>query len=68
MRACVQCKWAKNANSNIYGLDPRNLPPLECLYEKAVTRDPVWGVALCQLERNSARGCGKNGKFWEKKD
>lgn len=68
MKACVDCKHFKSAEPIHLGHVMSNTPP-ECTHPNAGTRDPIYGKALCQNERNlgGKRGCGKNGKNWEAK-
>ena len=64
IKACVDCKHFKGTNP-LYGVPEQNP---ECGHPKAGSRDPIYGKALCQNERNITRkGCGREGKLWEAK-
>jgi len=42
---------------------------LECAHTKAKSRYPLYGRAMCGIERqfSGRKGCGKEGKLWEAK-
>ena len=69
MNACIDCKHFKGVEAEPY--NPHSLPLRpnnpECGHPQAVTRDLIYGKALCQNERASNKGCGKAGKLWEPK-
>lgn len=68
VRTCVTCKHFKGPES-IYAqqmqLPNRDQPT--CEHPKAASRDLIYGRCFCTTERNSKRGCGQKGKFWEQK-
>jgi hypothetical protein len=75
VKTCVNCKSFRGGqDAQVYypHADPHgftrsvNNGP-ECGHPKAATRDLVFGKAFCLNERNSKKGCGKQGKLWEAK-
>ena len=76
IRTCVNCKHIGGPDAEVYYPHPFqnqfggaqvNRGP-ECRNEKAATLDPVYGKAYCIAERQSKKGCGKQGKLWETKN
>lgn len=62
VRTCISCVHFK-------GVEPTYPVPMQqhplCQHPKAASRDPIYGKALCQNERNNKKGCGPQGKLWE---
>ena len=65
VRACVACKHFKGLDAEPYLAQIQRAPQPECMNPKAVTRDLIYGKALCIQERGNNKGCGKTGKLWE---
>lgn len=68
VKTCVSCMHFKG-EENVYmaQLQPRQ-QAAECMHPKAASRDPIYGKALCSAERSNNKGCGKQGKLWERAD
>lgn len=65
VKTCVSCRWFEKAE-NVYNPHVSQVErPPRCTNTAAATRDLIYGTALCQLERDSRKGCGKQGKLWE---
>jgi hypothetical protein len=74
VKTCVSCKHMGDQppepympHGNPHGFQQQVNRGPECRSQRAVTRDMVYGKAFCINERNSAKGCGKQGKLWEPK-
>lgn len=68
VKTCVSCQHFKGP-VNLY-MQQMQIPSRDaptCEHPNAVSRDPIYGRAFCQTERNSKRGCGPSGKLWEQK-
>lgn len=66
VRTCVSCahfKGQREAEPYLGHLQPKQ--DAECLHPQAVTRELIYGKALCQNERAGNKGCGKKGALWE---
>lgn len=68
VKTCVSCSSFEGPTT-LY-MQQMQLPSRDsptCKHPKAATRDPIYGRAFCQNERQSKKGCGPKGKLWEKK-
>lgn len=67
VKTCVSCKHFKGPE-NLYAM--QNTPGMNepsCEHPQAASRDPIYGKALCRVERNTKKGCGTQGKLWASK-
>lgn len=68
MNVCSECKWFKGLENEVYNpYQMKSSPQPECLHPDAHSRDLIYGRAFCANERDDNKGCGKQGKLWEKK-
>lgn len=69
MKVCVECKHCGSQGAEPYlgGIAPagRGNNGPECNHPEAASRDMVNGKAYCYQERNTNKGCGKQGKLWQ---
>ena len=66
MNTCISCKHFKQEGIGIIVDSNPNPKNAMCMHPQAVTRDPIYGNAFCQVERGAGgKACGKNGKLWE---
>lgn len=66
VKTCVSCKHFGGPDAEVYGI-PRTPVGPECKHPGAVSRDMIFGKAYCQSERQTNKGCGKQGKLWVSK-
>lgn len=66
VRTCVGCK---HGQVPIWMYGQPKPQEAECKHPEAVTRELVYGKAMCNQERNvqGSKGCGPKGRLWEAK-
>lgn len=65
VKTCATCKYFKGPQDYHHMQQMRQEP--QCEHPKAISRDLIYGHALCRVERTQKRGCGQQGKLWESK-
>ena len=60
MKVCSECRFFSSDRTL---LNPQKTAT--CSHPDAATRDPVYGLCQCEIERSGTKGCGKAGKLWE---
>ena len=65
VRTCAECKHFKGAPDYYHMQQVRQEP--QCGHPKAVSRELIYGMAMCRNERATKKGCGPLGKLWESK-
>lgn len=65
VKTCADCKYFKGPQDYYHMQQVRQEP--QCEHPKAVSRELIYGMAICRTERNTKKGCGPQGKLWVSK-